>query len=186
MPHDKNNKLLQVGDIVTLTGTVNSLQVNEDFCNCNVKSDHIPPNQMGFSATLCTKETELADSSLRFSALRDGNTRRLPEFKNPKGEKFHTKDDGSDWSPLEWGGAAGREMGELLNFLKKLRRGDMALDEFVPGEGITLRECIAKECADVVCYVDHVAHQVGVDLGEAVREKFNEVSERVGSKVKIR
>ena len=129
----------------------------------------------------------MKSSSLRFDELRDANVRRLPEFKNPKGETAHSKSDGSDWTPLEWGGATAGEVGELLNLLKKLRRGDVTLDEPVdPADpSYTYRDWMAAECADVVCYLDHVANQLGIDLGEAVRKKFNEVSDRVGSKVKL-
>lgn len=185
MPHDKNGRLVEVGDEVVLRGTVKSVQTNPDYCNCNVIAEYKPPGQMGFSVTCCTQETEQV--GLTFNQLRGANVRRLPEFKNPKGEVAHAKADGSDWSPLEWGGATGGEMGELLNLLKKLRRGDAGLDDIIDDKGVklTLREAIAKECADVVCYLDHTANQVGVDLGEAVRAKFNEVSERVGSKVKL-
>jgi hypothetical protein len=39
---------------------------------------------------------------------------------------------------------------------------------------------IADELADVATYLDLLAEVLGVDLGRAVAEKFNEVSERVG------
>jgi hypothetical protein len=39
---------------------------------------------------------------------------------------------------------------------------------------------IADEIADVVTYLDLLAHVLGVDLGRAAVAKFNEVSERVG------
>jgi hypothetical protein len=39
---------------------------------------------------------------------------------------------------------------------------------------------IADEIADVVTYLDLLAHVLGVDLGRAAATKFNEVSERVG------
>ena len=64
MPHDKNGKLLQVGDTVTLTGKVTSVQANDDYCNVTVQSPYLPPKQMGFTVTCCTQETELVDESL--------------------------------------------------------------------------------------------------------------------------
>jgi NTP pyrophosphatase (non-canonical NTP hydrolase) len=39
---------------------------------------------------------------------------------------------------------------------------------------------IADELADVVTYLDLLAAVLGVDLGQAVADKFNEVSIRVG------
>ena len=114
---------------------------------------------------------------LRFETLRRANTARLPEFKNAKGGAAHTSADGSDWTPLEWAGAMAGEAGEAANVAKKIRRGDLTGDE--------ARSQLAKELADVVCYADILAMQLGIDLGEAVQEKFNEVSRRVSSTVFI-
>lgn len=116
-------------------------------------------------------------NGLTFNTLRGGNLARLPQFKNRKGETAHSKIDGSDWSLGEWVTAVTGELGELANLVKKVRRGDMSLDEARPE--------LAKELADVVIYLDILAFQCGVDLGKATIEKFNEVSERVGSNVVI-
>ena len=114
---------------------------------------------------------------LTFNTLRGGNTARLPQFKNAKGEPAHSEPDGSDWSLNDWYTAVSGELGELGNVLKKVRRGDLSLDEARPE--------LSKELADVVTYLDLLAKQCGVDLGEATIAKFNEVSERVGSNVRI-
>lgn len=67
------------------------------------------------------------------------------------------------------------ECGEACNLIKKLRRG-----EDVPTEDI------AFELADLVIYADLLAERLGIDLGAAVRAKFNFVSEhRAGSDVRI-
>jgi NTP pyrophosphatase (non-canonical NTP hydrolase) len=39
---------------------------------------------------------------------------------------------------------------------------------------------IADELADVLTYLDLLAATLGVDLGHATAQKFNEISERVG------
>lgn len=114
---------------------------------------------------------------LSFRTLRDANVRRLPQFRDAKGNLSHANADGSDWSPAEWLQATVGELGELANLLKKVRRGDFTLEEKMPD--------IRKEFADVVIYFDILALQFGIDLGEAVREKFNEVSHRVGAEVFI-
>jgi NTP pyrophosphatase (non-canonical NTP hydrolase) len=116
-------------------------------------------------------------NGLTFNTLRGANTARLPEFKNAKGQKAHSKDDGSDWSPGEWVCAVTGELGELANIIKKVKRGDMSLEEARPS--------IAKELADVVTYLDILAMQLDVDLGQAVIDKFNEVSKRVKSSIWI-
>lgn len=123
-------------------------------------------------------------STLRFADLRNANLARLPLFKNGKGEPAHDTADGSDWSPGDWVMAVTGELGEAANIMKKLRRGDYTLDDR-PKElkGDTVREALAKEFADVACYLDILSMQFGVDLGEAVRAKFNEVSRRIGVEV---
>lgn len=109
--------------------------------------------------------------SLSYNTLRAANMKRLPQFKNAKGELAHSEPDGSDWSPAEWLQAVVGELGELANMLKKVKRGDYDFE--------TGRAEIAKEFADVAIYLDLFAYQFRIDLGEAVREKFNEVSRRV-------
>jgi NTP pyrophosphatase (non-canonical NTP hydrolase) len=82
---------------------------------------------------------------------------------------FHQLD---AWSPTDWACALAGETGEACNLIKKLRRGE----EVESGD-------IARELADVVIYADLLAARCGIDLGEAVRCKFNEVSHRRGSAV---
>lgn len=126
-------------------------------------------------------------SDLKFSDLRSGNVARLPVFKNKKGEPAHSSPDGSDWTMLEWAGAAAGELGELANVVKKVRRGDLSLNDVILDDGISMRvsEWIAREAADVVCYLDILVFRAGEDLGHAVQEKFNHVSERVGCDIRI-
>ena len=79
-----------------------------------------------------------------------------------------------DWSESDWGNAIAGEVGEMCNLIKKRLRGEPIPDEDV-----------AKEMADVVTYIDLLASKMGVDLGSAVVQKFNEVSRRVGSSVRF-
>lgn len=113
--------------------------------------------------------------TLSFAALRIANTQRLPLFKNKHGQLAHSKADGSDWSPAQWLQAVTGELGEYANLRKKFERGDVTAEEFQ-------REA-AKELADITIYLDILAKQLGIDLGQAVTEKFNEVSRRVGCEV---
>jgi len=111
-------------------------------------------------------------SQLDFDTLRKANEARLPLFKNKHGNLAHSKSDGSDWSPAQWLQAVVGELGEYANFRKKYERGDITKEEFsVEAE---------KELADVIIYLDLLAKQLGIDLGQAVTDKFNEVSRRVG------
>lgn len=119
----------------------------------------------------------ILSGGFNLAVLREANKARVPLFKNAKGEPAHSIPDGSDWSPLEWGGAAAGELGEACNIVKKVRRGDVTIAE--------VRGKLADELADVLTYLDIMATQCGIDLGRATIKKFNEISDRVGCKVKI-
>lgn len=118
-----------------------------------------------------------SSSGLTFNILREANLIRLPLFKNARGEIAHSMKDGSDWSISDWVMAIVGELGELSNIFKKIKRGDYTQEE--------QQVEIAKELADVCTYLDILALQCGVNLGEAIIAKFNEVSDRVHVDVKI-
>ncbi len=98
---------------------------------------------------------------LQFRDLRDANLTRVALYRT--GDSDHL----NSWSETDWACAAAGEMGEMCNFIKKRRRG----------EDIPL-ETVGKEMADTVIYIDLLAARMGIDLGMAVRRKFNEVSLR--------
>lgn len=114
---------------------------------------------------------------LTFDALRKANIARLPQFKNALGERVHFKKDGSDWSPAQWLQAVVGELGEYANLRKKFERGD--IDE------LQFKESAADELADVQTYLDILAFQIGIDLGDATIRKWDAVSARVGSNLRI-
>ena len=89
-----------------------------------------------------------------------------------------------DWTPSDKIVSIVGEFGECANIIKKVRRGDFGLEDR-PAEfkGCTVREAIAKELAATVTYIDHLAAKYDIDLGQAVFEKFNEISKRVGSPI---
>lgn len=113
----------------------------------------------------------VAGDGLTFNALRRANVARLPLFKNKHGEAAHSQPDGSDWSDAEWLEAVVGELGEYANIRKKFRRGDLSEAEFT--------ELAASELADIVTYLDILAFRLGIELGAAVKHKWNEVSKRV-------
>lgn len=80
----------------------------------------------------------------------------------------------NSWSSLEWSACIAGETGELCNYLKKAKRGSK----------IKKKE-LAHELADIITYADLLAAQLDIDLGEAVREKFNIVSRRWKSKYRL-
>lgn len=116
-------------------------------------------------------------NGLSFNTLREANIKRLPLYKNKNGGLAHAAHDGSDWSPAQWLQAIVGELGEYANVRKKFERGDISKEEFY--------HLAKKELADVQCYLDILAMQLGVNLGEATKDKFNEVSERIGCNIII-
>lgn len=129
------------------------------------------------------RTAEAVDDGLTFAALRRANIARLPLFRNKLGDLAHRKAegahsvDGSDWSPAQWLQAVVGEIGEYANLRKKHERGDVDAETFKVEAG--------KELADVVIYLDILAKQLGIDLGFAATQKFNEVSDRIGCNVKL-
>ena len=91
-----------------------------------------------------------------------------------------------DWSPTDWACAMAGEAGEACNAVKKLRRmdsgGNTAKDPQTINAAI---HDIAMELADTVIYVDLLAARLGIDLGLAIVHKFNLVSDRMNSEIKL-
>lgn len=93
-------------------------------------------------------------------------------------ENFHLV---NDWSPTDWGCALGGECGELLNFLKKMRRNeDGKITSLVTFEDIK------KEVGDIFAYLNLLCIRLNINMEDAIIDKFNEVSDRVGSSIKYR
>lgn len=101
---------------------------------------------------------------LTLSRLREANIARCEQMWHPV----------DAWSPTDWATAAAGELGEACNLIKKLRRG-----EDVP------QHLIGYELADTLAYIDLLAERLGIDLEAVYREKFNIVSENVGSDVRL-
>lgn len=115
--------------------------------------------------------------NLTFDKFREVNVKRCES-------SFHKL---NDWSTNDWATALAGEAGEACNFAKKLRRLDSRpqfTKETDLERGRLIGE-IGKELADVVTYCDLLAASLGISLGQAVADKFNEVSDRVGSEIKL-
>ncbi len=121
----------------------------------------------------------MKDNGLNLRTLREANVKRCEQsFGSCR-----------NWSPADWSNAMAGEAGELVevllpliaktggvcNLTKKLQRGTDEID----------LEEIGKEIADVVIYADLLSHRLGIDLSDAVRAKFDEVSQRVGSDIQL-
>ncbi|HYE58155.1 MAG TPA: MazG-like family protein [Rhodothermales bacterium] len=100
--------------------------------------------------------------ALDFNALRRTNSARSDAWEK-------RSEAAAAWNLAEWGCALAGEVGELCNLLKKHRRGEDVA-----------RERIAEEIADVAIYLDLLAYKSGIDLGKAIRTKFNADSAKRG------
>lgn len=83
----------------------------------------------------------------------------------------------ASWSESDWITAVVGEIGELASLIKMRNRERDGL----PGNKFSpTQKQIADELADVFTYLDLLAANYDINLGHAVAQKFNEVSERVG------
>lgn len=94
-----------------------------------------------------------------------------------------------NWSPAEWGNAIAGEVGEFCNIAKKILRWEKKMQQRAVSaeaaedhqeEGEFLRAKAATELADVITYCVVTACAMNIDIDKAVRDKFNEISEREG------
>lgn len=101
---------------------------------------------------------------MNLDELRDANQRRHVEW--AKGDAV----------PLSFRGLElGGETGELLNELKKLERIRLGL-----AGGKDDLQAIEEELADVMICVDLIAMDLGIELGPAIRAKFDKTSQKFG------
>lgn len=98
-------------------------------------------------------------------------------------EVFHSI---NSWSPADWACALAGEVGECCNIVKKLKRletnTNTSKDPQTKSEAIKL---IGKEIADTIIYADLLATRLGLNLEIEIKNKFNEVSDRMKSNIKI-
>jgi NTP pyrophosphatase (non-canonical NTP hydrolase) len=76
------------------------------------------------------------------------------------------------------------ELGEAANVAKKLN----GVRDGIPGNTATQGELLAalrEEVADVFIYLDLLAQSQGFSLADAVREKFNKTSRKLGCDIKV-
>ncbi len=74
-----------------------------------------------------------------------------------------------------FGNAVAGEVGEACNIIQTLERERHGL----PGSRSTV-DALADELADVIIYLDLIAAMTGIDLGTAVKNKFNKDSRKHG------
>jgi NTP pyrophosphatase (non-canonical NTP hydrolase) len=109
---------------------------------------------------------------------------RLQAMSNLRKNRWH-EGDSRPWSTLEWAGAMCGEAGEAANVAKKLLRIDLGLrgneaSERVVTDRAALVGRLANEIADTIIYASLLAAAEGIDLEQAIRDKFNAKSDEMG------
>lgn len=106
---------------------------------------------------------------LSFGDLREANYERQKEWDPEAGitEEY-------------LGNALAGEVGETCNVVKKLARQRLGLR----GSRAT-SEDLGEEIADVIIYADLLAKFYNIDLGDAVRKKFNKTSAKYDLKTQL-
>lgn len=108
-------------------------------------------------------------SSLDFAVLRFYNEARQQEW-----------DQGEVISLEYLGNAIAGETGEACNVIKKIVRNRAGLK----GSGASIKD-LANELADIIIYADLIARKENIDLGAAIREKFNATSDKLKLKTRL-
>ena len=91
----------------------------------------------------------------------------INEFAKMSHKRSKDNATGTDWEYFLIGMAG--ECGELLNILKKVKRGDFEVD----------KEKIAEETADIITYALILLKELGVDPEKAILEKYEKVNKRL-------
>lgn len=126
---------------------------------------------------------------MTFEELRNANVARCEDV-------FHQL---NDWSASDWGVALTGEAGEMSEALALVvavlglqtvgmsGRVANAVKKFNRRDDTTMNsiDAVAKELADMIIYADLLAARLGINLENAVKLKFNEVSEKRKSFIKL-
>lgn len=89
----------------------------------------------------------------------------------------------NSWKLHDWAIALIGEFGEAMNILKKIKRVNDGTDPL--SELNTLYPALMEEIADIVTYADLLLTSEGYVLAEEIIKKFNKVSEKRGSQIKL-
>lgn len=93
----------------------------------------------------------------------------------------------TDWTVADWANALAGECGEVCGAVKRLRhiQEQMQRHDPVVMTEDTAREEAGKELGDLITYAALLANELGVSLDDVVRQKFNEVSKRYNSRIRV-
>lgn len=104
--------------------------------------------------------------------------KKLSEANQARQEQWENANEKLSLSYL--GNAMAGELGEACNIIKKLDRELIGLR----GSRASMND-LAEELADVIIYMDLLAARCGIDLEQAIKDKFNKTSEKYNLSVRI-
>lgn len=112
--------------------------------------------------------------SMTFAEFTEANKKRSGEWKTLE-----------VWSLSDWMVATLGELGEAANVVKKLNRIKHGLELGQKETQDDLQKQLELEIADTLTYLFCFAIKAGINLEKAVIEKFNIVSDRIGSDIQL-
>lgn len=122
--------------------------------------------------------TNFTGHDLTFAQLREANVNRC-------NVAFHPFE---DWSGTDWSNALMGEVGELFGAFAEIVKHSGSVANLIKkmnmGEGIDLLE-LSEEIADIQIYLDLLAARFKIDLAGVTIKKFNKVSDKRGSTIKL-
>lgn len=130
-----------------------------------------------FSVVSAWREWQATEELRRASLTPALTFRDLRQANLARREAWRTERDLGAWTLPQWGNALCGELGEACNLIKKIDRGDFTLEAG--------REALGEELCDILTYLDLLADCAGIDLEEVTLRKWNAVSERVKSPVRL-
>ena len=96
-----------------------------------------------------------------------------------------------DWGLSEWMIGVAEEAGEIAGAIKRLNRlrsgyyDNLMSSEEKERFKQKQENNLGEEIADTICYLMLLANEANVDLDKAIIDKFNEVSDRMKSDVRL-
>lgn len=124
----------------------------------------------------CTRPSDrmsVKGYDLTFNEFRSANKKRCEDVFHPI----------NSWKLHDWAIALIGEFGEAMNILKKIKRVEDGTDPL--SDLNTLYPALMEEIADIVTYADLLLTSEGYTLAEEIIKKFNKVSDKRGSNIKL-
>lgn len=119
--------------------------------------------------------------------VRDVTIREIAHYHRKRNKLWHA--DSEPWTLADWSNAAAGEMGEVCNVVKKIRRLQTGMKGVqLRNQGTDVNALVDKakgEIGGVFIYLLSLCDALQIDLTDAIRDEFNQVSSDQGFDVYI-